>query len=223
MSANVRAVVFDFDGLVLDTETAVYHAWREAFVAHGAAPPTMEEWAAEIGSHGVVDFVALLRERATRPFDVERMHTVRRARHDELVAAERVLPGVGEWLDDADARGFGIAIASSSPYDWVHTHLDRLGIRHRFAHVSCRDENVPAKPAPDVYLRACAALGVPPADAIAVEDSPNGIAGAKAAGLRCVAVPNGITAMLDCSAADLVVESLAACSLADALSLLGVG
>jgi HAD superfamily hydrolase (TIGR01509 family) len=220
MSAAVRAVVFDFDGLVLDTETPVFQAWKEAFESHGAAPLTLAEWSAEIGSHGVIDFVALLHERATRPVDLELMHAARRARHDELIAVEKILPGVVEWLDAADELGLAIAVASSSPYDWVLPNLDRLGIGHRFAHVSCRDEHVPAKPQPDVYLRACAALEVAPNEAIAVEDSPNGITAAKAAGLWCVAVPNGVTAPLDFSAADVVVPSLAALALRDAIATL---
>jgi HAD superfamily hydrolase (TIGR01509 family) len=127
------------------------------------------------------------------------------------------MPGVEQWIADVRRLHLGIAIASSSPIEWVHGHLTRLGVRDRFDHVSCRDVDVPGKPAPDVYLRACEALGVSPADALAVEDSPNGIAAAKAAGLRCVAVPNAITAPLDFSQADLVVASLAEVPLAAAI------
>jgi HAD superfamily hydrolase (TIGR01509 family) len=217
-SREIRAVVFDFDGLVLDTETPVYTAWAEAFTAHGSEPLSIDEWALEVGSARVLDLVAMLHERATRPVDVDAMHRVRHARHDALIDVENILPGVIAWLDEAEALGLGIAIASSSEVDWVQPHLDRLGILHRFAHISCRDENVPPKPEPDVYLRACAALEVDPRNALAVEDSPNGIAAAKAAGLACVAVPNQITASLDFSQADLVVASLADCTLADAIA-----
>ena len=216
MTPAIRAVVFDFDGLVLDTETPVYTSWSEAFAAHGA-PLTLEEWLAEVGSEGVLDLMSMLHDRATRAVDVDAMHATRRARRDELLAHETLLPGVEQWLDDARRAGLGIAIASSSPLDWVHGHLTRLGVRDRFGHVSCRDEEVRAKPAPDVYLRACEALGVEPPDALAVEDSANGVAAAKAAGLWCVAVPNRITAGLDFGTADLVLDSLADCSLADAL------
>jgi beta-phosphoglucomutase-like phosphatase (HAD superfamily) len=104
----------------------------------------------------------------------------------------------------------------------VHGHLTRLGVRDRFGHLSCRDELVPGKPAPDVYLRACVALGTEPRNALAVEDSPNGVTAAKAAGLRCIAVPNRITAALDFSGADLVVTSLADLTLASALERLGL-
>jgi HAD superfamily hydrolase (TIGR01509 family) len=214
----ISAVVFDFDGLVLDTETPIYTAWAEAFTAHGSIPLSLDEWALEVGSTRVLDLVAMLHERATRPVDVDEMHRIRHARNDALIDAQVILPGVVEWLDEAERLGLGIAIASSSEFDWVQSHLDRLGLLHRFAHISCRDNMVPPKPAPDVYLRACRALDVDASHALAVEDSPNGIAAAKAAGLTCVAVPNQITAPLDFGQADLVLTSLADCALSDAIA-----
>jgi HAD superfamily hydrolase (TIGR01509 family) len=220
VNATIRAVVFDFDGLLLDTETPVYTAWLEAFDAHGAEL-TAEEWAIEIGTSGALDLEAMLHARATGAVDVDRMHEVRRARRDELLAANTLLPGVEQWIADVRRLHLGIAIASSSPIDWVDGHLVRLGVRDRFEHVSCQDVDVPGKPAPDVYLRACDALGVDPRDALAIEDSPNGVRAAKAAGLWCVAVPNEITAPLDFSQADLVVGSLADVSLAEAIERLG--
>jgi beta-phosphoglucomutase-like phosphatase (HAD superfamily) len=99
----------------------------------------------------------------------------------------------------------------------VEPLLDRLGIRHRFEYLACSGNGVAGKPAPDTYLAACAALGVEPSAAIALEDSPHGIAAAKAAGLWCVAVPHAITEMLDLSQADLVMRSLADTSLRDVL------
>jgi HAD superfamily hydrolase (TIGR01509 family) len=217
---DLRAVVFDFDGLILDTETAIYTAWTEAFVAHGCEPPTLDEWAQEIGTVSRLNLEEMLRTRATVPVDFDAMHRTRRARHDELIAREAVLPGVMTWIADAQHVSMAIAIASSSRHAWVHGNLERLGIRHHFEHISCRAEGVPPKPAPDVYLRACAALRVAPAEALAVEDSPNGVAAAKAAGLRCVAVPNGVTTSFDFGGADLVVSSLADCSLHEAIAAL---
>jgi HAD superfamily hydrolase (TIGR01509 family) len=179
----IRAVVFDFDGLILDTEGPVYRAWAEAFDAYGCAPLTLEDWAAEIGTAGEVDTIGLMRERATLPLDIEEMHARRRERRDELLAHEDARPGIHEWLDAADAMGLSVAIASSSPPDWVHAHLDRLELRTRFAHVACFVEGLRSKPAPDLYLAACRALGVAPREAIAIEDSPNGVTAAKRAGL----------------------------------------
>jgi HAD superfamily hydrolase (TIGR01509 family) len=219
MRRTIRAVVFDFDGLVLETETSIYRAWCEAYEAHGCAPLTLDEWSAEVGTARGLDLVEILRARATRPVDLDAMHATRMARRNELLAHETLRPGIEQWLDDATRAGLGVAIASSSEHEWVEPHLVRLGVRDRFAHVSCRSELVPSKPAPDVYERACDALGVAPRDSIAVEDSPHGISAAKAANLWCVAVPNPITAGLDFGAADVVVPSLAALPLAEAITL----
>ena len=220
---SLHAVVFDFDGLVLDTELPMYAAWCAAFEEHGAVPPTVEEWSAEIGSGGAIDLPAWLVERATAPVDLDAMHETRRAHRDRLLARERTRPGVDAWLDEADAAGLGIAIASSSPADWVLPHLDRLELRRRFAFVVTADGAHRAKPAPDTYLEACRQLGVEPSRALAVEDSPNGIAAAKAAGLRCVAVPHELTATLDLSAADLRLASLTDCTPAQARARIRAG
>ena len=219
----IRAVVFDFDGLILDTEGPVYQAWAEAFDAYGCAPLTLDDRAAEIGTAGEVDTIGLIQERATLPLDLDAMHERRRARRDALLAQEVARPGVHAWLDAADALGLGVAIASSSPPEWVGTHLDRLELRPRFAHLSCFEVGLKAKPAPDLYLAACRALGVAPREAIAVEDSPNGVTAAKRAGLFCVAVPNPITAQLDTSHADLKLQSLEEVSLPDLVARLESG
>jgi HAD superfamily hydrolase (TIGR01509 family) len=213
----IRAVVFDFDGLILDTEVPVYEAWVHAFETYGCGPITMDEWAKEIGTNGALDLVAMMRERATKPFDEDEMHELRRIRREELQALEDVRPGIVQWLDDADARGLQLAIASSSPTDWVEYHLEAIGLRDRFRFLACFGDDIAAKPEPDSYQAACRALGVDPANAIAVEDSPHGVMAAQAAGLRCIAVPNAITAQLDLTHADIVVNSLAEFSLADAL------
>jgi HAD superfamily hydrolase (TIGR01509 family) len=205
------------DGLILDTEGPVYTAWREEFAAHGCPPLTIEEWSAEIGTMGGLDLVGMIRARATRPFDEEAMHARRRGRCKELLDDETVQPGVVDWLDAAADHGLAVAIASSSQSQWVEPLLDRLGLRQRFGHIACYGDGLAAKPEPDTYRAACAALGVEPDAAIALEDSPHGVAAAKAAGLWCVAVPHAITEQLDLTQADLVLRSLADISLRDAL------
>jgi HAD superfamily hydrolase (TIGR01509 family) len=222
VTVEIRAVIFDFDGLVLDTELPIYTAWCAIFEAHDAIPPTVEEWAEGIGTTEGLDVESWLRARAgDREFDFEALNVRRRAHRDALLELEHALPGVEAWLDEADAAGYAVAIASSSPDDWVHEHLDRLELRARFRTIVTAGGALRSKPAPDTYLEACARLGVEPRDALALEDSPNGIAAAKAAGLRCVTVPHPLTAALDLSAADLRLESLAHCTLAEALSRLG--
>jgi len=221
MSSEFRAVVFDFDGLVLDTEVPVYASWCAAFEAHGAAPPTIEEWSATIGTADAVDMHAWLVERADGPVDTATMDDIRRSHRDALLAQEQTRPGIVSWLTEADDAGLGLAIASSSPLEWVAEHLGRIGLQDRFAFVVTAGPTLRAKPAPDTYLEACARLGVAPADALAVEDSPHGIAAAKAAGLRCVTVPNALTETLDLSAADLRLVSLADSTLAEVFQRLG--
>jgi HAD superfamily hydrolase (TIGR01509 family) len=217
----IRAVVFDFDGLILDTESPVLRSWQEAFEQAGCPPLALEEWSQELGTAGALDLVALLRARATRPFDEAALLERRRARRDELLAREEVRPGVCEWLDEAGVLGIPVAIASSSAADWVRPLLERHALGDRFAHVACCGPGLRAKPEPDTYLAACAALGIDPGDALAVEDSPHGITAAKRAGLRCVAVPNGLTVRLDVSRADARLPSLRAATLRDVLTRLG--
>jgi HAD superfamily hydrolase (TIGR01509 family) len=216
--STIEAVVFDFDGLILDTEGPVFTAWQEQFAAHGCEPLTIDEWAVEIGTSGGLDLVEIMRSRATGPFDEGVMHERRRIRRDELLESESAMPGVHAWLDEADTRGLALAVASSSPHEWVEPHLERLGLLERFAYVACYGDGIAGKPAPDTYLAACAAIDVDPGAAIAIEDSPHGVSAAKAAGLWCIAVPHAITERLDLSHADLRLRSLAEMTLGDVLA-----
>jgi HAD superfamily hydrolase (TIGR01509 family) len=211
-----RAVVFDFDGTVVDTELPVYQGWAELYAANGHELD-LAFWQTLIGTDGRFDPAADLATRLGRPL-TEDVLAARRARRDELLHANPPRPGVLSWLDAADELGLPLAIASSSPSEWVDHHLTRLGLLARFAFVACAGEDLPPKPAPDVYLAACDAVGADPRRSIAVEDSPNGITAAKAAGLFTVAVPHSLTEALDLSAADLVVPSLAALPLATAVA-----
>ncbi len=212
---RIDALVFDFDGLIADTETPSYQSWRETF-EHFGCTITEEEHVLTIGAQ--FDRLQWLKERAPGPLpsdDAVREHKLKR--HLELLADLEVIAGVEAWLDAADALGLPMAIASSSPPSWVHDHLETLGLRHRFRALSCCEGDMPPKPAPDCYLAACGALGVEPDRALAIEDSANGVAAAKAAGLWCVAVPNALTRRLDLSAADIEVASLADITLGEVL------
>jgi len=208
-----KAIVFDFDGLILDTEGPVYRSWVEVYQAHGEELP-FERWIQIVGST-TLEFHPQhhLEERLGKPLPQEVLDR-RVSRRTELVLAEKLLPGVVELADEAASAGFKLGVASSSTNDWVRGHLARLGILDRFDCIRCRDDVAHAKPEPDLYLAALDCLGVGANEAVAIEDSPNGIAAAKRAGLRCVAIPNPITRGLDLSHADLVVASLAGLSLA---------
>lgn len=212
----LKAIVFDFDGLILDTEEPVYQSWLEVYRAHGVDLP-FERWVEIVGSTTATFHPQHhLEERLGRPLPQEVLDQ-RIGRRTELVLAKKVLPGVVEVIDAAKASGIKLGVASSSTAEWVMGHLARLGILDRFDCVRCRDDVAHAKPAPDLYLAVLECLGVTPGEAFAIEDSPNGIAAAKSAGLRCVAIPNHITSGLDLSQADLVVDSLADLTLAGLL------
>jgi putative hydrolase of the HAD superfamily len=137
----------------------------------------------------------------------------RRLRHHALIAEQEVRPGVLALIDDAFAAGIPVGVASSSDTTWVEGHLDRLGLLERFTVVRCRDHVARAKPHPDLFAAALAAVDASPAQSVAFEDSYHGCSAAKAAGMHCVVVPNDVTRSQEFDHADLVVESLADVSL----------
>lgn len=216
----IRAVVFDFDGLILDTEEPVYQSWLEVYEAHGQELP-FARWVQIVGS-STTGFHPQhhLEERLGRPLPKEVLDR-RIGRRTELVLAKKLLPGVVERIDEAHALGLKVGVASSSSTEWVRGHLARLGILERFDCMRCRGDVANVKPEPDLYLSVLDCLDVPASGAIAIEDSPNGVVAAKRAGMRCVAIPNSITARLDLSAADVLLASLADVTLPELLSKLG--
>jgi HAD superfamily hydrolase (TIGR01509 family) len=204
----IRAIVFDFDGLILDTEEPVYRSWLEVYEAHGEELP-FERWIQIVGST-TTGFHPQhhLEEKLGRPLPKEVLDR-RIGRRTEMILAQKVLPGVVQHLDASREMGLKVGVASSSTQEWVRGHLARLGILDRFECVRCRDDVAHAKPEPDLYIAVLECLGVHASEAIAIEDSPHGVTAAKRAGLRCVAIPNSITQRLDLSQADLVLNSLA--------------
>jgi HAD superfamily hydrolase (TIGR01509 family) len=204
----IRALVFDFDGLILETETPSYQAWADIYREHGHDLP-MDLWHASIGSDEGFDPAGHLAALVGEGFDLAATQARRRTRTNELILALDVMAGVREYVADAKRLGLGLAIASSSPRAWVLGHLARLHLEADWDAVRTSDDVARTKPAPDLYLAAVGALRVAPDEAVAFEDSMNGIAAAKAAGLRCVAVPNALTSGMDLSRADVRLESLA--------------
>jgi HAD superfamily hydrolase (TIGR01509 family) len=210
LSGRYRAVVFDLDGLLLDTESLWHEAEIELFRRHGdeftwddklavvgtSYDATARYFAQRLGRPSaagtelVDEMVDLMHERLQREVDG-------RPGALELVRRLRELPS-----------GVGLAVASNSSRRLVDTALATAGISDAFDAVITSDDVMHAKPAPDIYLEACRRLGVPPGDAVALEDSATGIAAAKAAGMTCIAVPQ--YAETDVSAADEVIDSLEA-------------
>jgi putative hydrolase of the HAD superfamily len=214
----IKALLFDFDGLILDTETPEVIAWQEVYSRYGVEFP-VQLWGKIVGGNGYKDFdpVAYLSEKMGQSIDPEMARADKRVRDRELVSYQSILPGVLDYINGAKARGLRLAIASSSNHSWIDPHLKRLGLWDSFDAVICIEEGKRAKPNPDIFLKAIEALNVQPEEALVFEDSPNGVTAAKAAGIRVIAVPNPITAQLGVSGADLTLASLADLPLSDLL------
>ncbi|GKQ35468.1 HAD family phosphatase [Streptomyces sp. A012304] len=210
-----RGVIFDFDGVILDTEVVLFRSWIALYERYGSAPPSLGEWVRGIGSHERPDPMARLVELTEGAIDAEEAHHWRVERSREMLRGESALPGVEAWLSTAKDLGLAVGIASNSSQEWVERNLRRLGLLRHFDALSCFGPGLLGKPSPDLYVNACRLLGIDAAEAVAVEDSPSGVAAARAAGVFCVAVPNELTAHVDLTAADLVVPSLAALPLRD--------
>jgi len=215
---RIRGVIFDFDGLILDTEVPEFRVWKEIFAQHGVEL-SIDAWADYIGrAPETVDPFSRLESALGRPVDREKIRQEVLARDTELIEAEPIRPGVVAAIAEAHRLGLALAIASSSSRDWVLGHLDRLGLGSSFHVIRCSDDVARTKPEPDLYLAALAALGLSAEEAIALEDSPHGVAAAKRAGLYCVAVPNDLTRHLPLDGADRVVSSLAEVAVGDLVS-----
>jgi HAD superfamily hydrolase (TIGR01509 family) len=204
---QIRGIVFDFDGLILDTETPVFRAWQEVFAPYGIDLP-LAQWAAAIGSSlDSFDPVVYLEKTTGKIVDEEKVRTFQQKRSLELVSKQKLLPGVVDYLDQAVELGLKIGLASSSERAWVINHLNRFNLIQYFDVIFTLEDVKHVKPNPELYQKAIAGLGLMPNQAVAFEDAPNGIFAAKQAGLYCVAVPNLLTRPLDLSRADLILES----------------
>ena len=214
----IQAVVFDFDGLIFDTESHEFAVIREIFAEHGAELP-LEVWGACVGREaGYFDPYAYLQERTGAAIDREAADLRRRERFYQRIEGEGAIPGVEEALRAARSLGLKVGLASSSPREWVEGQLRRLGLLHFFHCVRTADDVERVKPEPDLYLSALHCLGVPAGRAVAFEDSPNGARAAGRAGMYCVVIPNSVTQTLTFGEHDLRLESLMQAELADLLA-----
>jgi len=204
----ISAIVFDLDGLIVDTEQTSLRSWEEAYHEAGFELP-LDLWRTTIGTWGAdFDPAEDLGARRGRSLSFDEIEA-RREREWELASELPIMPGVLDHLDAAMAWDLPVGLASSSSRRWVMGQLERLGVVNRFECICTRDDVLRTKPDPSLYFRALLSLGVDGAEAIAYEDSLNGLMAAKAAGMRCIVVPGRLTAEMDYSTADVVVESLA--------------
>jgi HAD superfamily hydrolase (TIGR01509 family) len=214
---DIEALIFDFDGLLIDSETPLFEIWQGIYREYGCELG-LGDWQHALGTFGGFDPYADIAARTGSSPDRAQLAPVIRTRHVALVAALPLLPGVADVFADARVAGLKTAVASSSAEDWVGPFLDQHGLRVRLDALCTRDDVKQVKPAPDLFLLAAERMGVSPARCVVFEDSPNGLRAARAAGMWAVAVPNALTRPLALPDPDLVLESLAASPLAGILA-----
>ncbi len=218
---GVRALLLDFDGTMLETESSSYGSWRELLADHGYEL-TPETWSAAVGTIGGVDPLALLEEHLGTTVDRDALEERARLRHSELLEEEVLRPGIELLVDEARSRGVRFAIVTSASERWVRGHLRRLGLYGDLEDViAANGDPARAKPDPVLYLEAAAQLDVDPEEAVAIEDSPNGVEAARRAGMQVVAFPNPVTVAMDLRAADAIAPDLDGLGLDGLVRLLG--
>jgi HAD superfamily hydrolase (TIGR01509 family) len=212
------AVIFDFDGLLMDTESTMFESWRfewsqwgleldpAGFFANHGGDVTEERYAALAAAVG-------------RRYDRALSQARRTEYRDRLHQTLDLRPGLRAWIRAAGRSSLRLAIASSSPRAWLDSHLGRAGLLGQFDVVAAGDEVEHHKPDPAVYQLALDRLGTAPERSVAVEDTPHGVRAAQAAGLACIAIPNPFVTAAAVAFADLFLPSAEAMPLAEALEL----
>jgi len=205
----IKAFIFDFDGLILDTETPVYRSWVEIFQRYELTLP-FSDWAGIIGTSAAEHFDPFdqLDTQLNRKLDRKKLAAERRAFELSLVIKNPVLPGVEKLIAAAQKAGLKLAVASSSSREWVEGHLKRLKMIQHFDVICCSEDVPRTKPDPALFLLALQRLGLDSKEAIVLEDSPNGIIAAKRANIFSIVIPNDMTRGLEFSHADLKLASL---------------
>lgn len=189
-ASALRALIFDFDGTILDTETREFSHWQDLYREHGREL-NLDEWQRGIGTWDAFDPWAGLPDHVQA--DRERVHAALHTRILADIAEQDLRPGVRGVLEDVGRAGLRLALATSSDRTWVTRWLRQHGLAELFEVLATRDDVRRVKPDPELYLLAAARLGLRPDQCLAVEDSLNGATAALAAGLRVVVVPNDVT------------------------------
>ncbi|NJD59731.1 MAG: hypothetical protein C3F13_18770 [Anaerolineales bacterium] len=208
MVTMIRAIIFDFDGLILETEEPTYQAWAEIYQSFGFPLP-FSTWMANVGTtQGDFDPRSELERLVKGSLDWEQIELRRRAIENQLIETQPALPGAAQYLQDARRLGYKVGIASNSPIAWVTKYMSRLGLLDCVDRFSTSDFVKHIKPDPEIYLNALQALELSAADAIALEDSLIGVRAARRAGIFCVAVPNPLIRGVTFAEANFQLQSL---------------
>lgn len=207
-SFMISAIIFDFDGTIIDTETAWYYAYKDIYAEHGIDLP-LEIWGQCIGTtFASFNPHTYLQESVSEVIVIDKIKAVAKEKYHNYMLNQTLRPGVKEYLETARRLELRLAIASSSTREWIDRYLDLLGIRSYFEYVISANDVSHVKPNPEFYLKAIEELKVEAKDTIAFEDSSNGLKAAKAANIYCVVVPNEVTKYMDFANYDLRIESM---------------
>ncbi|MEK4384065.1 HAD family hydrolase [Aeribacillus sp. FSL K6-2848] len=214
----MKAIIFDFDGLIIDTETPWFEAYKETLGYYNVDLP-LEHYVKSVGSDNTVLY-EFFKQQLGESCNIEEIDTKAESIYKEKMKTPQAREGVKDYLQEANDLGYKIAIASSSTREWVTHYLDELGVLNYFNTIITQDDVEKVKPAPDLYLKAVDALNISSNEALAFEDSLNGLQAALAAGLKCVIVPNPVTKSLPFENYDLRLQSMAEKSLSDVIKLI---
>lgn len=204
---NAQAILFDFDGVILDSEWPIYQSWARLFQREGQTLDP-EIYVKCIGS----DFDTwspekYLEELTGKTFHWEHENAARQVEIVRDLESATPMPGAAELI--ASLHDKPTAVVSSSSHEWVDGWVKKLGLMAHFNTTVCRGDAPKIKPAPDLYLEASKQLGIAPSHCLVIEDSLNGMLAAHEAGMQVIAIPNRLTNVLDFSSAEWQVESLA--------------
>ena len=216
----IKAIVFDFDGLIIDTETPSYYAFKEVYEEYGVKLE-LETYAQCIGTtFSAFNPFNYLEECLGSAIDHEEVRARFNDKHHKLLQVEKLRPGVIDYLQSAKAAGLKIGLATSSSVSWIDPYFERFDLRRYFNSITTSDEVANVKPDPELYLKSLEKLGVSGRETIAFEDSLNGLKAAKAAGLHCVVVPNPSTQHFPFENHNLRIGSMGEKTLADVIGLI---
>ena len=215
----IKAIIFDFDGLILDTETHEYEVLQEIFKEQGSELP-MSVWGKVIGTSSDFSPFVYLEEQTGRSIDHDQLTRLQKEKFEKRISAEAARPGVEAYLMAAKELGLKIGLASSSSYEWVSSYLKSLNLIDYFECIRTSNHVEFVKPDPALYIEAAKCLGVKPSECLALEDSANGALAAKKAGMYCTIVPNSVTAHLEFGETDHRLESMAEMELEKVISLI---
>ncbi|PEJ57251.1 HAD family hydrolase [Bacillus sp. AFS002410] len=211
----IKAVIFDFDGLIVDTESVWYEAYKEVLNRY-KVELTLQKFSEVVGTSDEILF-EYINSNLKEPIEKEIIEQMAKELVDEKLLEPVLRESVEDYLISAKNAGLQIALASSSSREWVQSFLEKLNIYEYFSVIKTKEDVAKVKPDPELYLKAIEEIGVDVTEAIAFEDSLNGLIAATKAGLQCVIVPNSVTSHLAFENHSLRISSMAEKSLEDVI------